>query len=175
MNEVYRLPLYYSLIVIALAGFFFVMAFVKKEKILGVIGLVLLLLFLPMTLGDKLVVTDERITQRTGIWFAPAKLEFEYDRIESFSVNETYYTDGSESIWWNIAFADGTREELNPSELWKDHTKHLLEVIRKHGFEKTDKADPDPKVAMGHHRSERFVRIRNAGADRPNTSTGSAR
>ena len=124
-----------AIAIIASGGFF---AAGKKGPAagLGFVALIAGLIFGPSMLKDRVIVTDKKIEQQTGFFFAQTVKGFEFSDV-SF-VRITRKPTGPKNrmaMVWEIHKSNGSTQDIDPGDLWESNSDEIAKVLQDRGVE----------------------------------------
>jgi hypothetical protein len=118
-------PWYLSIIPALIAGLLLLIATFTWNRIrslaviVGLFGLLIGVLFGPMLFLDRVSVDQQRLMQRTGLWFAPTTKGFELEQVRRIHITSGRDLKGRVIEVWIADLKDGTEQRVDPGDLWE--------------------------------------------------------
>jgi hypothetical protein len=118
-------PWYLSIIPALIAGLLLLIAAFTWNRvrslavIVGLFGLLIGVLFGPMLFLDRVSVDQQRLMQKTGLWFAPTTKGFELEQVKRIHITSGRDLKGRVIEVWIADLKDGTEHKVDPGDLWE--------------------------------------------------------
>ena len=143
MPHVYTFPWWVPGVAYGLAAVFVVLAGVVHSKFqLLPVSLTLLVpaacsggLIGPTLGADRVVLDDERLEQRTGLWFAPTVKGFDLHSVSRILITAGVLEHNQRAMGWMVEHKDGHTEVFDPGDLWELYTEELVPHLRSRGID----------------------------------------
>lgn len=88
----------------------------------------------PTLYNDQVTVTDTKVEQRTGFWFAPNVKGFSYKGVKSVQIlDRPTGPKGRLAESWEVHYADGRVHVIDPGDLWEVNGAEIRALCEKRG------------------------------------------
>ena len=131
-------PLYVALIPVAIALvalFLGIILFRNVNRWLGALiggfGMLFGAAFGPMLLMDRVIIDDRELRQYTGLWFDQTVKGFRLDGLQRVVITAGRDLKGRVIEVWVAEYADGTRVEIDPGDLWEMNGEAIVAHLRR--------------------------------------------
>jgi len=92
-------------------------------------------LIAPMLALDRVVLSDEKLEQTTGFWFAPTVKGFRLADVDSITIGTARDAKGREYEVWNVRLTGGQLKEIDPGDLWEMNDLDIIQRLEAKGIE----------------------------------------
>jgi len=90
-------------------------------------------LFAPAMFGDRIIVSPQEIATTTGFWFAPTREGFVYQDVLRVRVTTYYDLKNRACPAWEVYYRDGHARLIQLSDLWVQHSNHIIDLLQGYG------------------------------------------
>ena len=144
----FELPLYISLIPVAIAAAALLLGlflFIKVNKALGLLiggfGILFGVAFGPMLLMDRVVIDDHHIQQNTGFWFDQTEKGFSFDGLERVVITTGRDLKGRPIEVWIAEYTNRQSIRIDPGDLWESNGETITKRKNALGIDVVRSAD----------------------------------
>jgi hypothetical protein len=110
----------------------------KETRHTGIVALFVTLLaggvFAPAMYCDRVIVTPQKIEQRTGFPTAPKIKGFAFGDVKYVHIGSRQSDIGPREEW-QVFYRDGSMENIDPGDLWEKNSFRIVPLLKKYGVQ----------------------------------------
>ncbi|WP_437676704.1 hypothetical protein [Sorangium sp. So ce131] len=89
----------------------------------------------PTLARDRVVLDDQKLEQRTGLWFAPTVKGFRLADVASVTIGSARDRKNREYEVWIVKTRSGEARQIDPGDLWEMNGQDIIQRLRDRGIE----------------------------------------